>query len=86
MLILRAATLIITLRMLFPTDRFTDFYVVSADLHRKLSSIAVASSLEFFTIELFEELQAEFLQSVVNLFNLRDPNKDRAWHFKQAQF
>lgn len=66
--------------------RVIDIYIVSEDLYRKLNSVAIASSLEFFTVELFEKLQSKFLQSLITKFNLQNQEKNSFWHLNKAQF
>lgn len=66
--------------------RVIDFYIISEDLYQKLNSVAIASSLEFFTIELFEELQSKFLESTITNFNLYNSNQNRIWNLNKAQY
>ena len=67
-------------------NQVIDAYIVSQDLYQKLSSVAVSSSLEFFTVSLLEELRAKFLESVIQLFDLSDRDKSTLWHLNKANF
>ena len=44
-----------------------EIYIVSQNLYQNLASVASASFLDFFTIELLEELEAKFLGSHVEV-------------------
>ena len=67
-------------------NRVVDIIIVSNDLASKLEGVKNASELEFFTVELLEELDRLFLCSVLNNFNLEDKSKDNYWNLNKATF
>ena len=67
-------------------NKVIEAYIVSEDLYKKLEGVACASSLDFFTVELLEELQGKFLRSLSDNFNLSDESKDTNWNMQKADF
>ena len=67
-------------------NQVIDAYIVSKDLYKNLEGVATASSLEFFTVELLEELEGKFLRSLLDSFNLYDKSKDIYWNLNKASF
>ena len=67
-------------------NQVIEAYIVSEDLYRKLDSVASASSLDCFTVELLEELRLKFLETVIVKFNLHDQTKNTVWHLNKANF
>ena len=67
-------------------NRVIEIIIVSPDLALKLKGVRNASELEFFTVELLEELSDKFLRSVLDNFNLENKSKDRYWNLNKATF
>ena len=67
-------------------NRVVDIIIVRSDLASKLEGVRNASELEFFTVELLEELDRLFLCSVLDKFNLEDKSKDNYWNLNKATF
>ena len=67
-------------------DLVDDFCIIERTLFNRLSEIATASSLKHFSYEHLLEIQSQFLEQVIERFNLHNPQQNELWHWNKANF